>query len=192
MRTERRANFARLSGAQFAVLPLVRKVLDLRPPPSLSSRGLPITTSIDVPRHSGACANSSSYLSRWKTRFAEARTYEVIRHFHISRNAPYLPPQILHNLCVPFLWVLQPSQEKLKTMWRVKKVHYGKCGSGVYGNSFYRLKHNFVHYLCFLAILSTREIYDSMKMFTCFNLASRVPKQPGLLSYCVVVRVTTL
>ena len=26
-----------------------------------------------------------------------------IRHFHISHNAPYLPPKILHNLCVSFL-----------------------------------------------------------------------------------------
>ena len=26
-----------------------------------------------------------------------------IRHFHISHNAPYLPPQILHNLCFSFL-----------------------------------------------------------------------------------------
>ena len=24
-------------------------------------------------------------------------------HLHISRNAPYLLPQILHNLCVSFL-----------------------------------------------------------------------------------------
>ena len=23
----------------------------------------------------------------------------VIRHFHISHNAPYLPPKILRNLC---------------------------------------------------------------------------------------------
>ena len=28
---------------------------------------------------------------------------EAIRHFHISHNAPYLPPQILHNLCFSFL-----------------------------------------------------------------------------------------
>ena len=26
-----------------------------------------------------------------------------IHHFHISHNAPYLPPQILHNLCFLFL-----------------------------------------------------------------------------------------
>ena len=31
-----------------------------------------------------------------------------IHHLHISHKAPYLPP--------PFSWVLQPSQEKLKTM----------------------------------------------------------------------------
>ena len=40
-----------------------------------------------------------------------------IRHFHISHNAHHLPPvQILHNLCLSFLPVLQPSQGKLKTM----------------------------------------------------------------------------
>ena len=27
----------------------------------------------------------------------------TMRHLHISHNAPYLPPQILHNLCFSFL-----------------------------------------------------------------------------------------
>ena len=27
----------------------------------------------------------------------------VIRHFHIFHNAPYLPPQFLHNFCFTFL-----------------------------------------------------------------------------------------
>ena len=43
-----------------------------------------------------------------------------IRHLHISHSAPYLPPpptpQIWHNLVFLFSWVLQLSQEKLKTM----------------------------------------------------------------------------
>ena len=39
-----------------------------------------------------------------------------IRHLHISHSAPYLPPQIWHNLVLHFSWVLQLSQEKLKTM----------------------------------------------------------------------------
>ena len=104
MRAKKRARWARLFGAQFAVVTLFRKVLDLGPPPSLLSRGLPITKSMDMFRHSGACANSSFYLSRWKARFAEARTCKVKRHFHISYNAPSLPPpQILHNLCFSFL-----------------------------------------------------------------------------------------
>ena len=104
MRAKKRAKWARLFGAQFAVVTLFRKVLDLRPPPSLLSRGLPITKAMDMLRRSSACANSSSYLSRWKTRFAEARTCEVKRHFHISYNAFSLPPpQILHNLCFSFL-----------------------------------------------------------------------------------------
>ena len=122
MRAKKRAKWARLFGAQFAVVTLFRKVLDLRPPPSLLSRSLPITKSMDMFRHSGACANSSSYLSHWKTRFAEARTCEVKRHFHISYNAPYFPPPPPppKKFCITFVfhfsWVLQPSQEKLKTM----------------------------------------------------------------------------
>ena len=28
-----------------------------------------------------------------------AKFFFVIRHFHISHNAPYLPPKILRNLC---------------------------------------------------------------------------------------------
>ena len=27
----------------------------------------------------------------------------LIRHFHISHNAPYLPPKILHKHCFQFL-----------------------------------------------------------------------------------------
>ena len=141
MRAKKRAKWARLFDAQFGVVTLFRKVLDLRPPPSLLSRGLPITKSIDMLRRSGACANSSSYLSRWKTRFAEARTCEVKRHFHISYNAPYLPPKILHNLCFSFLLGITAVPREIENnayakFWGAKKVHYGKCGRGVYGNSF--------------------------------------------------------
>ena len=44
-----------------------------------------------------------------------------IRYFHISHNAPYLPPPPPKKKCCTtfvfhFPWVLQPSQEKLKTM----------------------------------------------------------------------------
>ena len=45
-----------------------------------------------------------------------------IRHFHISHNAPYFapPPPPPAKFCVislfHFPWVLQPSQEKLKTI----------------------------------------------------------------------------
>ena len=67
-----------------------------------------------------------------------------IRHLHISHNAPFLsplpPPQknkFWITLVFHFSWVLQPSQEKLKTMLMqnlgvegADKVHYGKCASG--------------------------------------------------------------
>ena len=40
-----------------------------------------------------------------------------IRHFHISHNANYLPPKkFCRSFVFHFSWVLQPSQEKLKTM----------------------------------------------------------------------------
>ena len=38
-----------------------------------------------------------------------------IYHLHISHNASYLPPKILHNILFHFSWVLQLSEEKLKT-----------------------------------------------------------------------------
>ena len=66
-----------------------------------------------------------------------------IRHLHVSRNnTPCLPAKILHKLCFHFSWVLQPSQEKLKTMLvhnvgaggggggGANKVHFGRCTSG--------------------------------------------------------------
>ena len=71
-----------------------------------------------------------------------------ISHLHISDNAPYSPPS---KFCVTFdfhfSWVLQPSQEKLKTVLMqiifflgggggggggANKVHYGRCASCVF------------------------------------------------------------
>ena len=59
-----------------------------------------------------------------------------IRHSHISLNAPYLPPKILPTFVFHFSWVLQLSQEKLKTMlvqnfWGANEVHYGRRASGL-------------------------------------------------------------
>ena len=45
------------------------------------------------------------------------------RFLHISDNAPYLAPKILHNSFVfHFSWVLQPSEEKLRTMHLIKRM----------------------------------------------------------------------
>ena len=59
--------------------------------------------------------------------------YEPLVHLPYAH---YLPPQILHNLCFHFSWVLQPSQKKLKRVLMQNvgdtfKVHYGRCASGV-------------------------------------------------------------
>ena len=40
----------------------------------------------------------------------------AIRHFHIPHNTPCLPPKICITFVFHFPWVLQSSQEKLKTM----------------------------------------------------------------------------
>ena len=57
----------------------------------------------------------------------------VIRHFHISHNAPYPPPPNPppKKICITFVfhfsWVLQPSQEKLKTI--LMQTFFGRgCG----------------------------------------------------------------
>ena len=39
-----------------------------------------------------------------------------IRHLHISHNAPYLPPTILHNLCCSFLLGITAVPRAMKTM----------------------------------------------------------------------------
>ena len=74
-------------------------------------------------------SNKFAYWSRgWK---------RSIRHLHICHNAPYLhpppPPPHTHTpkLCITFhfTWVLQPSQEKSKTML-LKKLFLGGGGGG--------------------------------------------------------------
>ena len=58
-----------------------------------------------------------------------------IHHFHISHNAPYFPPKILHNLCFSFLLGITAVPREIGNsayakFWGAKKVHCGKCGSG--------------------------------------------------------------
>ena len=58
---------------------------------------------------------------------------------HISHNAPYLPPQILHNLCVSFLLGITAVLREIentayakKGVWGTYKVHcQWRCASGV-------------------------------------------------------------
>ena len=42
------------------------------------------------------------------------------RHFHISHNAPYLPPKILHNLCFSFLLSITAVPRDLCKIWGSK------------------------------------------------------------------------
>ena len=55
----------------------------------------------------------------WRSWRKPSRRKGEICHFHISRNAPYLPrPKFRITFVFHFFWVLQLSQEKLKTMLR--------------------------------------------------------------------------
>ena len=61
-----------------------------------------------------------------------------MRHLHISHNASFLPPKILHKHCYQFLLgrLLYPGEIKNKgyaKYWGANKVDYGRCASGVFG-----------------------------------------------------------
>ena len=45
----------------------------------------------------------------------------VIRHLHISHNAPYLLPKILHNLCSSFLLGItsRPKRNWKQCLWKI-------------------------------------------------------------------------
>ena len=60
----------------------------------------------------------------------------MIRNFHISHNAPYLPPKILHNLCFSFLLGITAVPRKIQSnayakFWGGNKVYYGKSASDI-------------------------------------------------------------
>ena len=61
----------------------------------------------------------------------QTRGEENIRHLHISRKTPYLPPQILHNLCFSFLLGITAVPREIENnayakFWGANKVHYGR------------------------------------------------------------------
>ena len=53
-----------------------------------------------------------------------------IRHLLISHNAPYLPLKICITFVFHFSWVLQPSQEKLKTILMQNFGGHKRCIMG--------------------------------------------------------------
>ena len=64
--------------------------------------------------------------------------FRAIRHFHISHNAPYLPPKILHKYCLifSFSWDGCNTQHKRKTkvmqnFFRGKQGELWEVGSGI-------------------------------------------------------------
>ena len=100
-------------------------------------------------------------------------------------------PKILHNLCFHFSWVLQPSQEKLKTMlmqnfWGVNKVHYGKWGSGVL-----RFPRRLLHWCfeaCWCWLHKTRPITNNSLIYSCWLFQSVLwkthPKRFTFFFFC--------
>ena len=68
----------------------------------------------------------------------------TIRDLQISHNAPYLPPQILHNLCFSFLLGITAVPRAIENnayakFWGANKVHYGRCASGIGAFSTHKL-----------------------------------------------------
>ena len=48
----------------------------------------------------------------------------TVRHFHISHDAPYLPPISLVTAVKP----RRNENQRVCKMWGANKVQYGKCG----------------------------------------------------------------
>ena len=89
------------------------------------------------------------------------------RHFHISHNAPCLPSKILHNLCFSFLLVLQPFQEKLKTMLMQNFGGQIRCIMGIVEVA-YGTKRDFLLFIRHLYIFhNARPVCDKRRLQTC-------------------------
>ena len=91
-----------------------------------------------------------------------------MRHLHIYYNAPYLlSPKSNITSDFHFSWVLQPSQEKLKTMLMqnfgvTNTVHYGRCARGVWRNQ--RASQHLVRYTAVhTTLLPTLALHEDTK-----------------------------
>ena len=54
----------------------------------------------------------------------------MIRNFHVSHNAPYLPPKILHNLCFSFLLGITAVPRKIQNNAYAKFLGEIRCIMG--------------------------------------------------------------
>ena len=91
-----------------------------------------------------------------------------ISHLHISDNAPYSPPS---KFCVTFdfhfSWVLQPSQEKLKTVLMQIIFFFGGGGVGVGEQIRYIMGDVQVAYLfIYFQIAVTTSKYNIIEQYT--------------------------
>ena len=87
-----------------------------------------------------------------------------ISHLHISDNAPYSPPS---KFCVTFdfhfSWVLQPSQEKLKTVLMQILFFFGGGGEQIrYNMGDLQVAYLFIYF----QIAVTRSKYNIIEQYT--------------------------
>ena len=91
----------------------------------------------------------------------------VIRHLHISHNAPYLPPKILHNLCSSFPLGITVVPREIENnayekFWDANKMHYGRCASGVSTN--FTLLKNLPEVLAWVLLKTCKQITKAVFM----------------------------
>ena len=66
----------------------------------------------------------------WDNVLADMAIMPDIRHLQISYNTPCLSPNFCITFVFHFSWVLQPSQEKLKTMFMQRFFFLERGGAG--------------------------------------------------------------
>ena len=75
-----------------------------------------------------SCQISFQYI--WNRSYGGGGGVGVIRNFHISHNAPYLPPNILHNLCFSFLLSIIAISREIENNAQVKFEGLVRCIMG--------------------------------------------------------------
>ena len=91
----------------------------------------------------------------------------VIRHLHISHDAPNQPHKILHNLCSSFPLGITVVPREIENnayekFWDANKMHYGRCASGVSTN--FTLLKNLQEVLAWVLLKTCKQIRKAVFM----------------------------